>query len=287
MTRTNRFTEPIYKFSDYINCNVLIIGIGGGSDIIGAYALGKFLKATNPNTTINIAVAVTPKSDYDGFDNLQENLYQVNSEKVSDISKLHHTLQIVKEIYNFDQLFSPYVLVRPKYRQDTNILRHQKDVAEVLSKSLTFLNPDFIIATDNGGDSLTGGVSDNVEKEFDRTGLRALQKFGKPFEYIVLGPGCDGESTKEMILNSIEQEKHSFKGAFSIIELAKLWSSISEEFLPKDRTPNIILSAINISDQEIEIPRHRKPLIPVEWLKVGIVFNGLIFKGDNQQIFHK
>ena len=98
----------------------------------------------------------------------------------------------------------------------------------------------------------------------------------------MFGLGCDGESTKEMILASIEQEKHSFKGTFSIAEIAKLWSLVSERFLPKDRTPNIILSAFKLSNQEIEIPRHRKPLIPVEWLKVGIVFDGLNFNGDKQ-----
>ncbi len=282
MTHINQFIETTYTFNEHISGNLLIIGIGGGSDIVGAYALGKFLKENNPSATINIAVAVSPKSDYDGFDNLQENLYQVNSDKVAGLSKLHHTLQLIKEIYNFDKSFSPYVLVRPKYREETDISIHQKDVAEVISKSLNFLNPDFIIATDNGGDSLTGGMSDNVEKEFDRTGIRALQKFGRPFEYIVFGPGCDGESTKEMILASIQQEKHSFKGTFSIAEIAKLWSLISVRFLPKDRTPNIILSALNMSNQEIEIPRHRKPLIPVGWLKVGIVFDGLKFKGDKQ-----
>ncbi|MBU3661392.1 MAG: DUF1152 domain-containing protein [Flavobacteriales bacterium] len=282
MNTINEFTETIYKFNEYNSSNVLIIGIGSGSDIIGAYALGKFLKENNPNATINIAVAVTPKSDYEGFDNLQENLYQVNSDKVSDLSKLHHTLQLIKQIYDSDNSFSPYVLVRPKYIQDTDIQIHQKDVTDAISKSLIFLNPDYIIATDNGGDSLTGGVSDNVEKEFDRTGIRALQKFGKSFDYIVFGPGCDGESTKEMIKSSIELEKDSFKGAFSITELAKLWSSISENFLPKDRTPNIILSALNLSNQEIEIPRHRKPLIPADWLKIGIAFDGLNFKGNNQ-----
>lgn len=282
MTHINQFIETTYIFNEYISGNLLIIGIGGGSDILGAFALGKFLKENNPSATINIAVAVSPKSDYDGFDNLQENLYQVNSDKVADLSKLHHTLQLIKEIYNFDKSFSPYVLVRPKYRVETDISIHQKDVAEVISKSLNFLNPDFIIATDNGGDSLTGGMSDNVEKEFDRTGIRALQKFGRPFEYIVFGPGCDGESTKEMILEAIQQQKHSFKGTFSIAEIAKLWSSISEKYLPKDRTPNIIISALNLSNQEIEIPRHRKPLIPVEWLKVGIVFDGLNFNGDKQ-----
>lgn len=282
MNILNEFTETNYKFNDYNNSDVLIIGIGGGSDIIGAYALGKFLKENNPNATIKIAVAVTPKSDYEGFDNLQENLYRINSDKVSDLSKLHHTLQLIKDIYDFDKSFFPYILVRPKYKQDTDIPLHQKDVTNAISKSLTFLNPDFIIATDNGGDSLTGGVSDNVEKEFDRTGIRALQKFGKPFEYIVFGPGCDGESTKEMITNAIQQDKDSFKGAFSIAELAKLWSSISQKYLPKHRTPNIILSALNLSNQEIKIPRHRKPLIPVDWLKVGIVFDGLNFKGNNQ-----
>ena len=63
MTDNYKFIEAAYKFQEYSSGNLLIIGIGGGSDIVGAYGLGNFLKGINPNVIIRIAVAVTPKSD--------------------------------------------------------------------------------------------------------------------------------------------------------------------------------------------------------------------------------
>lgn len=280
MASNKNFLNINYQLSQKLKGKILIIGIGGGSDIVGAYALGKILQQNNPNARISVAVAVTPKSTYKGFDCIEENLYRANVREDVDLTKLHHTLSLIKQMSNFDSQFLPYVLERPKYKEGTDILDHQNEVSKAIKNSLNYLNPEFIIATDNGGDSLTGGISDAVEKEFDRTGIRALQEFKKPFDYMVFGPGCDGESTMEMIISSIERESKCFKGSFDITELAKIWSPISEKFLPKDRTPNVILSAFHFSEgTEIEIPRHRKPLIPTQWLKVGIVFDGLHFKG--------
>lgn len=62
-------------------------------------------------------------------------------------------------------------------------------------KNIGYTQFDIIIAVD---DSLTVGVSDNVEIEFDRTRIRALQEYGKSFTYVVMGLVCDGESIMEM-----------------------------------------------------------------------------------------
>jgi hypothetical protein len=269
-----------YSFPENIKGNFLIVGIGGGSDIVGAFATGKLLKQLNPKASIHIGVAVTPKKNYDGFTLLSSNLYQANSDKIENESDLHHTLSLVKQIISLDNQFLPYIFVRQKNNEATNLVDHRKAVYNSIKSSLDFLKPDYILALDSGGDSLTGGVSDNVEMEFDRTGVRALQKYGKPFDFVVFGPGCDGESTQQMILSSMQREIEIYKGAFNLKELTTIWKPISTKFLPSHRTPNIILSAFDNSEEVVRVPRHREPLIPSEWLKVGIVFDGLGFKGN-------
>lgn len=133
-----------------------------------------------------------------------------------------------------------------------------------------------------GGDSLTCGVED--EYSFDRTGLRALKQIGSPFIYIVLGPGCDGESTIEMLQSAIEKEVscNSFIGEFLLDEVVKYMQPVSVNTLSSDRTPSIITNAQNKIGKElhlksgyIEIQRHRKPTIPIEWIVKGIAFDGM------------
>ena len=68
MASNKNFLNINYQLSQKLKGKILIIGIGGGSDIVGAYALGKILQQNNPNARISVAVAVTPKSTYKGFD---------------------------------------------------------------------------------------------------------------------------------------------------------------------------------------------------------------------------
>ncbi len=141
MLKQNHFTSIDYPFDEDINGKILIIGIGGGNDVVGAYALGKFLKTKYSNIDINIAVAITPKANYESFDLLCKNVYQVNKKYLEKSSKLHHTLELIKDIDKFDNSFPIYALVRPKYETGISVEKHKKEVAEVIKKSLTFLNP--------------------------------------------------------------------------------------------------------------------------------------------------
>ena len=110
MASNKNFLNINYQLSQKLKGKILIIGIGGGSDIVGAYALGKILQQNNPNARISVAVAVTPKSTYKGFDCIEENLYRANVREDVDLTKLHHTLSLIKQMSNFDSQFLPYVL---------------------------------------------------------------------------------------------------------------------------------------------------------------------------------
>lgn len=278
-----------YNFPTMGNKKVLVVGIGGGSDVVGAFGIARFLQESNPNAKISYAVSVSPKTNYEGFEKLSDWLYKrKNHNKLEIADELHHTLSLVVKMQEFDKNEQPLLIVRPKYKEKLTVKEHQEQVTIVFKETLNILNTDVIIAVDGGGDSLTGGVSDNVETEFDRTGVRALQEFGKPFTYIVIGPGCDGESTIEMLKGAVkhENENNSFLGHFDLSPFIEKWEKLSSKLLKDDRTPNIMRLANNeiknnpkIINELQAIERHRKPKIPLKWLITGLVFNGISFTG--------
>ena len=57
------------------------------------------------------------------------------------------------------------------------------------------IEPDYIFTVDNGGDSITGGFEG--ANGFDQSNLKSLVEMGKKLHHLVLGPGCDGESSIE------------------------------------------------------------------------------------------
>ena len=58
---------------------------------------------------------------------------------------------------------------------------------------------------------------------------------------------------------------------------------VSKNLLADNRTPNIIINAYTETVKgnygQTQINRHRKPLIPNEWLITGVAFDGLKFSG--------
>lgn len=292
MKEKNRLFDnnvAVYNFPSLENKKVLVLGVGGGSDVVGAFGISRVLREKNPSAKITYGVSVSPKKEYDGFEKISDWLYRRETKKnIEIVNELHHTLSLVVKMREFDNNEQPLLLVRPKYKMGNTVEEHQEQVANVFKETLNILKLDFVIAVDGGGDSLTGGVSDDVETEFDRTGIRALQMYGNPFTYIVIGPGCDGESTMEMLKGAVkfESENNSFLGHFDLSPFIDKWTNLSLKLLEDNRTPNIM----RIANDEVKrdqtkinntktIERHRKPQIPLKWLITGLVFDGINFTG--------
>ena len=283
-TNYNLFPKHYDKqFDLYVNQNTLVIGIGGGSDVVGAFGIASILKSKSPEIIVDYALCVSEKANYYGFELINKFLHKRTEENIDKKQKQHHSLNLVSKMSEFDKhLPSPYLISRPKFSN-----QNQNKITKAISSALSRKKPSNIIAVDLGGDSLTCGTDGN-EFGFDRTGIKALQNIGIPFTYIVLGLGCDGESTIEMLQNAIarEVEHNSILGSFKLDKIVEQMMPISKNLLADDRTPNIIANA----NKEIQndnqksfklslINRHRKPLIPNEWLITGIAFDGLKFSG--------
>lgn len=275
-----------YSLSLMDKQKALFIGIGGGSDVIGAYAIASILQSQNSSAKISYGLCVSAKNKYSGFDKLSKHLFQRSSDIPEDIDELSTSLSLVIKMKEYERNISqPYLLVRPpkyeKVKPEVSHTEYEKMVREAFQDALNIIEPDIIFAIDMGGDSLTCGEED--EYGFDRTGLRALQQLNKSFIYIVLGPGCDGESTIEMIRTAIKHQAYagSLLGEFDLNQEIEFMSPISRALLDPKRTPNIIADAKAQLDKfsknttsMITIPRHRQPNIPLNWLIKGIVFEG-------------
>jgi hypothetical protein len=274
------------RFELSVNQNTLVIGIGGGSDVIGAFGIASILKSKSPKCNIDYALCVSEKENYNGFEQINRFLHKRTEKSINSEQKQSHSLILVRKMSEFDKhLSNPYLISRPKPSN-----QNQNEITNAINLALLQIRPTNIIAVDLGGDSLTCGVDGN-EFGFDRTGIKALQEIGIPFIYLVLGLGCDGESTIEMLQNSIEREveQNSVLGSFRLDKIIEQMSPLSKKLLKDNRTPNIIVDAyeqIRINEQKLFdltlINRHRKPRIPNEWLISGVAFDGLKFSGKCQ-----
>ncbi len=276
-----------FDFSTIKSNKIFVLGIGGGSDVVGAYSIARLIQQLNSQTQLSYGLCVSQKNDYTGFKLLNDNLFQRSTEHIENPDELHTSLALVLKMRKFDKgLEPPYLLSRPakydKLKNELSIADYNLLVKRAFENAINYIKPELILAVDMGGDSLTCGMED--EYSFDRTGLRALKQIGKPFIYAVLGPGCDGESTIGMLQTAIKTEisNNSFTGEFALNDLVESMYPVSSELLHNDRTPNIIANAKIKMDEKpdiknglIEIQRHREPHIPINWLVKGLAFDGL------------
>jgi len=108
--------------------------------------------------------------------------------------------------------------------------------------------------------------------------VRILKDTKIPFILVVLGAGCDGESTLENIKITFQDynKKNKYLGSFSLDLLIPLFKSLAGS-LQQTRTPNIISFArdnrLELDKESLMIvPRGRYPKIPRELLIHGFVF---------------
>jgi hypothetical protein len=237
---------------------------------------------------VEFGLCVSYKPKYSGFKKLSRHLYQREISNIpEDIKELGPSLELVLKMKRYDGgLPEPYLLARhkkyEKVRPKLSIEKYENDVLRTFKKASELLKPELIFAVDTGGDSLTGGVED--ELSFDKTGLKALKQLGVPFVYIVLGPGCDGESTIPMLKSAVKRESKagSLLGEFDLKNIIEIWEPISTNLLDFKRTPNIIANAKSkiernpdLANDLTTIQRHRIPDVPTSWLIKGIAFDGL------------
>lgn len=103
----------------------------------------------------------------------------------------------------------------------------------------------------------------------------------KEFLLVVLGLGCDGESSAERLRKCVEEREKEggYLGCFLLSELMFDSFRTTTHKLKRSRTTNIMLDAYEgkLTDKIVkgrnccEIPRGERHVIPVEWLTRGFI----------------
>jgi uncharacterized radical SAM superfamily Fe-S cluster-containing enzyme len=252
---------------------IFVLGIGGGNDAVGAYAVARLIKRAHPNSEILYGSCLSSdKKNYIGFVKICEGLY------IRDLNEEFNespTLRLVQRLKIFDKDFcTPYVLISDSKRE----------TGRISNEALDYFKEYTIITIDNGGDSLTGGKEDD-DKGFDYKNVMYLKEKGLSFLHIILSLGCDGESNIEKIKEMINYQSQSIIGEFAMDEIALLISPMIGDISSPERknvdTTVIILEAACFlknnknTDELYTVPRHeRSTQVPYVWLNKAIVFCG-------------
>ncbi len=236
---------------DAVNQRVLVLGIGGGSDAISAYAVAQALdvgargEAIYGNTKSQIepdAVQVAPC------------IYRLPEHERPLTGSLGRT--------GIDR-----ALPRGPDGCPLICLLAKKASREPLQESLRSLNFDQAIAVDTGGDALE---TRSKRLGRDRTMLRVLQAAGLKTTLVVLGLGADGQASQAHMQDLLQAAQPRVRSRFSLAPLLPTYRRFADG-LPERRTPRIILRAFEHAEAQFLVPRGQKPEVPLWWLKTGWV----------------
>ena len=254
---------------------ILVLGTGGGCDILSAQAICEALQLRRPDLVFLLGNTISPRkgmSKCTTLDVKSGQLLCVNHHQPLEPENTGYygTLRLEQSVFDVDQpLRGPYLFVVP-HQTKGKVEDILQAFGQYVTEALSHLQVDMVISVDNGGDSLTGGVDFKEDKRLgrDMQMMDALRKHESV--HIVMGPGCDGESTVEQ-LNQAKRDHAVQAYPIPTSILTKL--TIDARFLQANRTPNIITQA-STPDGVGSIVRHgRIQQIPLTLLRSMWIIN--------------
>jgi len=256
-----------YSFSDCAGRRVLVVGLGGGCDIISAYALARWLMSCRPK---QVVYGNTKKTEDQSVDLLSPHIgrFPGPPEPLRPSVRTHGTALIDRSIPRGND-GCPLIFLLPRRETEDRELREE----------IKGLGYDLLIGVDTGGDSLAEMASHGRYGR-DLRMLRVLQSTELPVTHVVIAPGSDGEGSYERLAGCLsQQEKRGrFQGSFGLEPMIPILKRFAAS-LPPTRTPNIItaafegrLTSAGLSGY-VEVPRGIRPVVPLDWLTRGFVFS--------------
>jgi len=255
---------------------VLILSTACGNDYIGAYSIAKLIRKHYPKVDLVFASSIKIREEYKPLVKLNDYLFTIDDFLPAyDFEIKNHSIRLIAQGIKNEKMNLPYFVAVNENEPEKGKLAYQKLFDEVM--------PDCIFTLDNGGDSITGGL--DGENGFDQTNLKTLLDMGKKIHHLVIGPGCDGESSVEDFNKYIEMHIENFRGIFNIGEAVELiYSNVRDNsevmWQTDDRwsTMRIIFEANQkikkgSGNELFTVPRHNKnQKIPFNILRSVLVF---------------
>ncbi len=260
------FLNQTFSFPNLAGRRILVVGTGGGCDIISAYALAQSLRPHQPalliyaNTKRHVELtleAVTP------------HVFRVPPQRIEldrEKSGEHGRTWIDQSMPRGDD-GCPLVFRLPTTSAaKAEFIRGLQDRHQF----------DLVISVDTGADAIVCGTLGDP-KGRDQEMLRILGDLGVEWYHLSVAPGCDGESHASDIREVMAGQKAAghYAGCLPIDSLLPTFAEWSES-LQSDRTPNVILNALadrlKGDNDSVIIPRGFRPAIPTAWLRKILVF---------------
>jgi hypothetical protein len=251
--------ETRFVFPEAADRKILVLGLGGGCDIITAYAVAGLLDAVSAKGVI---YGNTKTNDDGHLERVTEHIRRFAGPPVAlGSGRTHGSTRIDRSVPRGDD-GCPFVF-----------LLTGKGAEETLPGEIQQLGFDLLIGVDTGGDSLAGR-----DRGRDKRMLRVVERTRLPLLHIVVAPGSDGESTYEKMNRAMDVAVRAgrYRGCFSLASVLETVRSLSEALTP-GRTPRIVLAAADgklttTGSGRVIVPRGCKPAVPIEWLTHGFVF---------------
>ncbi|MHA1333090.1 MAG: DUF1152 domain-containing protein [Candidatus Odinarchaeia archaeon] len=195
----------------------LLIGIGGGGDILGTIPTRNLLSLTGVETVLAgltwERVVNDPKP---GPRKLEE---------IINCTKIAETVAIANEkTRTYDGVFFQASRLSKVLNEETLLIDINKGVVGVvngLNRAITQLNVDLVIGIDVGGDVAAEGTEKELKSPLaDNMMLAALANLKVKTLIGIFAPGCDGELTLQQLSKRFSEiaENKGFVGAKGLTE---------------------------------------------------------------------
>jgi hypothetical protein len=216
----------------------LVLGVGGGGDIMGALPTSGYLNILGVETILGGVswerIVFDPKPGPRSLDEI------LNVERISEstayVDKTSHTSDgVYFQCGNMANFLNERTII-------VDVSKGVGDISRGLKETANNLDLDLIVGLDVGGDILASGEEPGLRSPLcDSTMLAALRFLKIPTIIAVFAPGCDGELTINELVKRFElvASKSGYLGArgmtpddFVKMNKAKRYVETEASFLP-------------------------------------------------------
>jgi hypothetical protein len=260
---TTQLLDVPFAFPAVAGKSVFVLGLGGGCDIITAYALSTLLDGA----TARVVYGNTKVGGVGPVEEVTPHVVRVASplpepgRKPQGCGSAAIDHGVPRNAHG-----CPWIVRLDDERAEREL------VGEI--RSLGF---DLLIGVDAGGDSIAT-QSGRGHDERDQRMLRVILRTGVPVLHVVVAPGCDGESSVKDLRGALAERivTKNYRGCFALEPILPVLRSLSGG-LAESRTPRIILRAADgelarTNDRNVIVPRGCNPVVPPAWLANAFVF---------------
>jgi hypothetical protein len=254
----------VFDFASITGRKILSLGIGGGADIISAYAVARLIPE-QPDR--QVLYGNTKKRDDGSLEPISPHIHRLivrESPEPTRRKRVHGTTAIDQTVPRGPE-GCPFIFLLPDGTD-----------AGVVARELSALGVDLVLGIDTGGDSIATAASSG-DGGRDKRMLRVLRESKLPVLHVVIAPGSDGETSEGGLQTAMDREQQAgnYRGCFALAPVLEVLRERSANLTAK-RTPRIILAAadgqLKPAGSKVVVPRGIKPALPARWLTHGFVF---------------